>query len=117
MGLNEQPSLPQQPSLPAEAGGKEKSRRSKRSIPNGSLPKDARTESVAQGSRTGILIVSYRARFLDEDNFAGGGKYVVDALKHCGYIADDDASSVKLFFEQRKSTMLDERTEIYLFPI
>jgi len=74
-------------------------------------------QAVGKGDKIGILFVSYRSRKLDRDNFVGAGKGAVDALRYCGFIADDTEDDVEVFYLQRPSSRKEERTEIYLFVL
>lgn len=84
--------------------------------PNHGAPLDgaAPTESRSQ-PRTKVRISRYATRLLDADNFAGGCKYLVDALRHAGLIANDDPASVALEFGQVKvGSKEEEGTEILI---
>ena len=71
---------------------------------------------MAGCNKVGVLIVSFRARELDQDNLSGGSKAVIDALRYSGYLVDDNQASIKTFYQQRKCTREQEHTEIYIFP-
>jgi hypothetical protein len=47
-----------------------------------------------------IRIERYSPRKLDDDNFVGGAKQLVDALKHLGFIVDDTAKHVRIEYVQ-----------------
>jgi hypothetical protein len=93
--------------------------------PDGSF---ARTESVApgiphpkpqpsprqtldysvQGEATdepafGLRITRIACQPLDADNFAGGCKFLIDAIRRRGLIPDDDPASVEISFRQIKA--------------
>ncbi len=72
-------------------------------------------QALAQGRRIGVFIVSYRPRLLDDDNFHGGCKPVIDSLRYAGYLNDDDRANVRVWYEQVKCK--EDRTEIYIFPL
>lgn len=74
-------------------------------------------QAVAQGRRIGVFIVSYRPRLLDDDNFHGGCKPLIDSLRYAGYLKDDNRDNVRVWYEQIKCATKDERTEVYLFPL
>lgn len=74
-------------------------------------------QEVASGNKIGVLFVSYRSRRLDRDNLVGAGKGAVDALRYCGYLADDDPDRVEVFYLQRLCKRIEERTELYLFNL
>ena len=59
-----------------------------------------------------VRITRYAARLLDLDNFAGGCKPLIDAMRKRGLIVDDDPASVSLEFAQAKCSRADERTEL-----
>lgn len=49
-----------------------------------------------------VMIERYGMRKLDVDNFFGGLKVVLDSLKSCGLIVDDDDKNMELLAYQRK---------------
>jgi hypothetical protein len=51
-------------------------------------------------SRLTVRITRHACRVLDADNFAGGTKHLVDALRHERIIPNDDPASIRLEFEQ-----------------
>lgn len=60
-----------------------------------------------------VEIVSYRSRFLDEqDNLRYGVKAIMDALKWHGLIVDDNPEWVKVNVRQEKCKRKEERTEV-----
>ena len=98
--------------------------------PDGSF---ARTESVAPGSphpipqphprqtldclvqgetegqpRFGLRITRIACHPLDADNFAGGCKFLIDAIRKRGLIPDDDPASVEISFRQVKAKHKDQ---------
>ncbi|MBI4208557.1 MAG: hypothetical protein HY538_02475 [Deltaproteobacteria bacterium] len=50
-----------------------------------------------------IRIRSYRKRFLDYDNFVGGCKPLLDALKHLNLIVDDTPDWIEVDYHQEKA--------------
>lgn len=58
--------------------------------------------SVQKTSRQSfrVRLVSVRERLLDEDNLSA--KYVVDQIRYCGIIPDDNAPQTKIEITQRK---------------
>lgn len=68
-----------------------------------------------EGSRPrfGVRIVRFGTRLLDVDNLAGGCKPLVDQLRYCGLIPDDDPGAITLTFAQEQVQKKSEiRTEI-----
>ena len=53
-----------------------------------------------RAERRTVRITRHACRVLDADNFAGGCKYVIDALRHERIIPNDDPASIRLEFEQ-----------------
>ena len=50
-----------------------------------------------------VKIERIGARLLDEDNFVGGCKLLIDALRRAGLIFDDSASFVRVSYLQTKA--------------
>lgn len=79
------------------------------SVLNGALAKGTGKEKG-----TGRIILSYsgyRQRLLDPDNFAGGTKFLTDALRYCGAIPSDSDDQITLEFSQKKvATKEQEKT-------
>ncbi len=48
-----------------------------------------------------VRITRYGGRLLDEDNFHGGCKALIDELRYAGLIPDDNPASISLRYEQR----------------
>jgi hypothetical protein len=66
-----------------------------------------------RADRLTVRITRHACRVLDADNFAGGCKYVIDALRHERIIPNDDPASIRLAFEQvRVEHKKDEGTMI-----
>jgi hypothetical protein len=53
-------------------------------------------------SRARVGIMRYGKRLLDPDNLVGAHKPCLDALRACGYIADDTAAHVVLDIRQER---------------
>lgn len=53
-------------------------------------------------NRTIVRILSLRTSLLDEDNLAGGCKYITDALRYSGVLRGDDPLQTALRWEQEK---------------
>jgi len=47
-------------------------------------------ERVEDGQKCGLVLIGYRKRSLDFDNFVGGCKQLIDALTREGFIWDDN---------------------------
>jgi len=60
-------------------------------------------------------ITGCRYRLLDHDNFVGGCKGVLDALKRLGVILDDSPEFVEVEYEQRKVKRADAKTIFEFF--
>jgi hypothetical protein len=83
---------------------------------------DVRTESLGlnqdeEGSpvRTILRITRLGVRLLDADNLCGGCKYIVDACRYEGLVANDDPQAIILIVRQRKVKRAETGTilEIY----
>ena len=76
-------------------------------------PLAAAERKEACPGRCKVSIVSYRTRYCDFDNLVGGCKYLLDALRRCGYIEDDAPTFIALEVRQFKVTTRSlEQTEI-----
>jgi hypothetical protein len=63
--------------------------------------------------RFGLRITRISCQPLDADNFAGGCKFLIDAIRRRGLIPDDDPQSVEISFRQIKAkTKAEEGTSI-----
>jgi len=63
-----------------------------------------------------LIITSYRKSFLDKDNFIGGLKLLVDAIKELRLIYDDSPEYLTLKAEQRiEKKRKNQRTEISIY--
>jgi len=84
--------------------------------PDHGLPLERVASAEGGGAgRVKVRLVRYATRLLDADNFAGGCKYLIDALRHAGFIVNDDPASIALSFDQVKvDTKADEGTEILI---
>lgn len=63
-------------------------------------------------NRVVVRIVSLRTSLLDEDNLAGGCKYITDALRYAGLLKSDDPLSTALRWEQEKVPHKDQEETI-----
>lgn len=62
-----------------------------------------------------VDITSYRISLLDHDNFIGGLKILIDALKNLKYIYDDDLEHLYLEAKQEKvAKRKEQRTEVII---
>lgn len=61
-----------------------------------------------------VVIVSYRPKLMDHDNFVHGAKPVVDLLARWAYIRDDGPEWVTVRYDQRVEVKY-KRTEIFIF--
>ena len=58
--------------------------------------------------RFGLRITRIACQTLDADNFAGGCKFLIDAIRKRGLIPDDDPASVEIAFRQVKANHKNE---------
>jgi hypothetical protein len=65
--------------------------------------------------RVKILVVRYSSRQLDNDNFVGGCKQLIDAIRDAELIRDDSPKWVDVEYQQVKCGRLDARTEVHLY--
>lgn len=66
--------------------------------------------------RVRVVITSIRSQFIDPDNLCP--KYVIDCLRHCGAIADDDLSHIEILCKQSRARRVQEQgTLIELIPL
>jgi len=73
-------------------------------------------EVIATPHKMRMNIISYRKSFLDKDNFYGGLKPLVDAIKELRLIYDDSEEFLNLEAEQRiEKKKKNNRTEIIIF--
>lgn len=70
---------------------------------------------LANGMRQ-VAITRWGSRELDLDNFVGGCKPLVDALKRCGLIVEDSPKYVRINYTQRKSPRKEVRTVVEVWP-
>lgn len=70
--------------------------------------------SVSTYEKRKVRIFSYRHRRLDKDNFNGGLKPLIDALRHNKLIYDDNPRYFEYEAEQRIDRE-DLRTEIFIY--
>ncbi len=59
-----------------------------------------------------VRITRYGSRMLDDDNFRGGAKPLVDALKDAGLIVDDSPKWMTAEYKQVKCTRKEAWTEV-----
>lgn len=57
-------------------------------------------DEESRAERLTVRITCHACRVLDADNFAGGCKYIIDAMRHERLIPNDDPASIRLEFEQ-----------------
>jgi len=62
-----------------------------------------------------LKITGYRPRLLDHDNFIGGCKGVLDAMKRLGIILDDSPDFIEVQYEQRKVKNAETKTVFEFF--
>ena len=60
------------------------------------------------------VLISERNRILDYQNLVGGAKPIPDALKHLGWIVDDDPTHWSCVYIQSKVARKDEQTTLLL---
>jgi len=72
-------------------------------------------DMMAEGKRK-AHIISYRQKLMDDDNFVGGLKPLIDVLVEFGLLKDDNKEWVELIPEQRVDSG-NTRTEIILEDI
>jgi hypothetical protein len=72
-------------------------------------------EVIGTPRKMNLNIISYRKSFLDKDNFWGGLKPLVDAIKELRLIYDDSKEFLKWDAEQRiEKKRKNQRTEIII---
>lgn len=69
---------------------------------------------IADSDRKRLMIVSYRKKFLDQDNFVGGLKLLIDSLVDMNLIYDDSLEYLDLQDPEQKIDLKNPRTEIYI---
>ena len=68
---------------------------------------------IAPEERPVVIITSYRPRPLEDDDYVGGGKFHVDALRYIGLILDDkQAAAVIRYADQEQCHRDDSMTRI-----
>lgn len=69
-----------------------------------------------KGEVRGLRIISRRRQLVDRDNLVGGVKFLVDGMKHAGFIFDDSPAVLRLSVTQEQvRTKRDERTLVGLY--
>lgn len=66
------------------------------------------------GDRKKLMIVSYRKKLLDPDNFIGGLKLLIDSLVDIHLLYDDSLEYLELQGPEQKIDLKNPRTEIYI---
>jgi hypothetical protein len=65
-------------------------------------------DELTGSKRHHIRIISRRVRLCDADNLVGGVKHLVDALRLCQVIPEDDPQSITLEVSQEKVSSYDK---------
>lgn len=88
-------------------------------VPDPQPEQSPRPESLGsdQGEGPGkgrivVRIISLRTSLLDEDNLAGGCKYITDAIRNVGLIRDDNPGATALRWEQKKVPHKDQEETV-----
>lgn len=85
--------------------------------PHGAALEHLPPGEAAGRPRSHLRIDRRACRLLDIDNFAGGCKALIDALKEAQLIPDDDPASLEVSFVQtRVRTRKEEGTHLTLTP-
>lgn len=71
-------------------------------------------DEVVAGDRKKLMIISYRKKLLDPDNFIGGLKLLIDGLVDMRLIHDDSPEYLELQEAGQKIDLKNPRTEIYI---
>jgi len=75
-------------------------------------------EVITKPRKMRLNIVSYRKSFLDKDNFIGGLKPLIDAIKELKLIYDDSPEFLDDKYEQKiEKKRKNQRTEITIFRV
>ncbi len=72
------------------------------------------TQPLHGDCRALVTIFSHRNRLIDDDNLAGGGKPVLDAMKHVGLIKDDNRTWCRVSYDQYQVPKTEEKTEVFV---
>lgn len=65
--------------------------------------------------RARVTIIRENNRLLDQDNFVGGCKYLIDGLRVHGLIVNDDAQHIEVIYLQRQIQKRDgPRTLVHI---
>lgn len=62
-----------------------------------------------------IDIIRYGSKEFDNDNFVGGCKNLVDAIKKKGFIVDDSSKWVKINYQQIRCRRGEEKTVVFIW--
>ena len=74
-------------------------------------------EVITTPRKMKLNIVSYRKSFLDKDNFIGGLKPLIDAIKELKLIYDDSPEFLDDDYKQKiEKKRKNQRTEIIILP-
>jgi len=65
-------------------------------------------------NKMAVDVTRYGSRLLDQDNFTGGLKPLVDSLKEKGLLVDDSPDWCELFIEQKKCKRGEEKTVVVI---
>ncbi len=71
-------------------------------------------DDMVDGDRKKLMIISYRKKLLDQDNFVGGLKLLIDGLVNMHLICDDSPIYSELQEQEQKIDLKNPRTEIYI---
>ncbi len=63
-------------------------------------------------TRARVTIERHGGKAMDQDNFSGGAKALIDGLRDNGLIVDDDPEHLDLRFEQHPGTRVPRKTII-----
>lgn len=59
-----------------------------------------------------LSVVSYRKKLLDQDNYIGGLKLLIDSLVDLGLVSDDSPEFLELERLEQRKDLINSRTEI-----
>lgn len=72
------------------------------------------TSDVVAGDRRRLTIISYRKKLLDQDNFIGGLKLLIDSLVDVHLLYDDSLEYLDLQEPGQRIDLKNPRTEVYI---